>query len=151
MFRFILKETDEYDRLVEFMKPFGLEFDNDEAMGTEKVKNWKVVQEPDYLVGGIMLGKRKGYFYINGIAVDPPMRHTGIATIMMKKAINEVKKQGGSEIWLVAKVPEFFRTLGFEDVEPERAPEIFGCLNCQQFGESCHPVIMKLDIIRQDK
>ncbi len=146
MFRFLLKETDEYDRLEEFMKAAGLEFSNDDDFDTERVKAWKVVQEPDYLVGGLFLCKRKGYFYINGIAVDLPMRKTGIGTIMMKKAIKEVRTLGGSEIWLVAKVPEFFRTLGFENVDAKDAPQIFGCLSCPQFGNGCKPVIMKLDI-----
>ena len=38
MFRFVLKETDEYDRLVEFMKPFGLEFDNNDKLETKTLK-----------------------------------------------------------------------------------------------------------------
>ncbi len=146
MFRFLLKETEEYDRLEEFMKAAGLEFSNDDDFDTERVKAWKVVQEPDYLVGGLFLCKRKGYFYINGIAVDLPMRKTGIGTIMMKKAIKEVKALGGTEIWLVAKVPEFFRTLGFENVDAKDAPQIFGCITCEQFGKDCFPEIMKLEL-----
>ena len=144
MLRFYIKETDEYERLKEFMIPFGLEFSNDEELGTEIIKCWKVIQEPDYLVGGVMLGMRKGHYYINGIAVDPPMRHTGVGTIMMKKVISEVRKMGGTEIWLVAKVPGFFKTLGFETVEPEDAPPITGCTSCDQYGISCKPEIMKL-------
>ena len=89
MFRFVLKETDEYDRLVEFMKPFGLEFDNDDKLETKTLKCWKVVQDPDYLVGGIILSMRSGEYYINGIAVDPPMRRTGIGKIMINKAIRK--------------------------------------------------------------
>ena len=38
MFRFIMRETDDYDKLVKFMTPMGLEFGNDEAMGTQMVK-----------------------------------------------------------------------------------------------------------------
>ena len=144
MFRFYIKETIEYERLKDFMIPFGLEFSNDEELETEIIKCWKVIQEPDYLVGAVMLGMRKGYYYINGIAVDPPMRHTGVGTIMMKKAISEVRKMGGNELWLVAKVPEFFRTLGFVTVEPEDAPPITGCTSCDQYGSSCKPEIMKL-------
>lgn len=146
MFRFILKETDEYDRLREFMKPFGLEFDNDEKLDTEILKCWKVVQEPDYLVGGIMLSKRCGEYYINGIAVDTPMRRTGIGSIMMKKAINEVRKLGGERIYLVAKVPEFFSSLGFTEVAPEDAPPVSGCPECSQYGKDCFPKIMMLKL-----
>ena len=146
MFRFILKETDEYDRLVEFMEPFGLEFGNDERMGTEIIKCWKVVQEPDYLVGGVMLGLRKGEYYVNGIAVDTPMRRTGIGKIMLKKLIDEVKNRGGKRIYLVAKVPEFFASLGFERVPWEEVSEISGCPFCEQMDVSCFPVAMKMEL-----
>ena len=146
MFRFLLKETDEYDRLKEFMIPFGLEFSHDEMYDTEILKCWKVVQEPDYLVGGVILGMRKGEYYVSGIAVDIPMRRTGIGRIMMNKLINEVKSRGGERIYLVAKVPEFFRSLGFETITKDDAPEIFGCTTCDQFGVDCFPEIMKREL-----
>ncbi len=146
MFRFVLKETDEYERLVEFMKPFGLEFDNDDKLETKTLKCWKVVQDPDYLVGGIILSMRSGEYYINGIAVDPPMRRTGIGKIMMDKAIKEVKKLGGERIYLVAKVPEFFAALGFTEVKPEDAPPVSLCPECTQYNKTCHPKIMKLEL-----
>ena len=146
MFRFVLKETDEYDRLVEFMKPFGLEFDNDDKLETKTLKCWKVVQDPDYLVGGIILSMRSGEYYINGIAVDPPMRRTGIGKIMMDKAIKEVRKLGGKRIYLVAKVPEFFASLGFTEVKAEDAPNVSLCPKCRQFNETCFPKIMKLEL-----
>ena len=147
MLRFYIKETEEYERLVGFMKPFGLEFDNDEKLGTELIKCWKVIQEPDYLVGAVMLGRRSGEYYINGIAVDPPMRRTGVGRIMMKKAISEVKKLGGERIYLVAKVHEFFRSLGFTEIGFDEAPEgISGCSQCDHFGKDCDPRMMVLEL-----
>ena len=38
MFRFYIKETDEYDRLVEFMEPFGLEFHGEKDLETKILK-----------------------------------------------------------------------------------------------------------------
>ena len=144
MFSFTLKQTDEYERLKDFMTSFGLEFTEGEEK--EAVKCWETVQDPDYLVGGIILSQRKGEYVIGGIAVDPPVRHMGVGRIMMDKAVKEVKDMGGSRIYLVAKVPEFFRTLGFETVDPEDAPDIFTCKDCRQFGDTCNPEIMKLEI-----
>ncbi len=146
MFRFIMRETDDYDKLVEFMTPMGLEFGNDEAMGTQMVKCWEVIQEPDFLVGAVMLATRKGEYYINGIGVDLPMRRTGIGSIMMKKAISEVKAREGKRIYLCAKVPEFFESLGFERIPWDEASDLFGCGSCDQRDVSCFPVAMKLEL-----
>ena len=146
MLRFIMKQTDEYDRLVEYMKPFGLEFNGEKDLETEILKCWKVIQEPDFLVGGVILSLRKGEYYISGIAVDPPMRRFGIGRLLMNKAIKEVRDRGGDRIYLCAKVPEFFSSLGFERIEWDEASELFGCGNCEQRGVSCFPVAMKLEL-----
>ncbi len=121
MFRFVMRETDDYDKLVEFMTPMGLEFGNDEAMGTQIVKCWEVIQEPDFLVGAVMLATRKGEYYINGIGVDLPMRRTGIGSIMMKKAITEDKARDGKRIDLCAKGPGFVDSLGFVRIPGDEA------------------------------
>ena len=146
MLRFVMKQTDEYERLVEFMESFGLEFHGEKDLETEIVKCWKVVQEPDYLAGGVILSKRCGEYYISGIAVDVPLRKGGVGTFLMKKAIKEVQTLGGESIYLVAKVPEFFATLGFKDIPWEEKPELFGCSTCDQRDVSCFPKPMKLEL-----
>ena len=146
MFRFVMKETDEYDRLVEFMEPFGLEFHGEKDLETEILKCWKVVQDPDYLVGGVILSLRKGEYYISGIAVDPVMRRMGIGKVLMNKAIKEVQKRGGKRIYLCAKVPEFFASLGFKKIPWDEASDLFGCSTCDQRGVSCFPEAMKMEI-----
>ena len=145
MLRFVMKETDEYDRLVEYMKGYGLEFSGDEKLDTKVLKCWKVVQEPDYLVGGVILSLRKGEYYISGIAVDAPLRRGGIGKFLMKKAINEVKAMGGHRIYLCAKVPEFFESIGFVKIPWEEASELFACGECEQRGATCFPEAMKIE------
>ena len=54
MLRFYIKQTDEYERLIEFLKPMGLEFSDEEIESDEYLKAWKVIQEPDYLVGCVI-------------------------------------------------------------------------------------------------
>ncbi len=146
MLRFYIKQTDEYERLIEFLKPMGLEFSDEEIRSDEYLRAWKVIQEPDYLVGCAILSKRAGEFYVSGIGVDLPMRRTGIGRILMNKLINEVRKMGGERIYLIAKVPEFFETLGFDKVEPEDAPDVSKCPECEQYNVKCYPVIMKKEL-----
>lgn len=71
MMRLIMKETDEYERLVKFFVENELEFDGDEEVDTDIVKCYKVTHgEEDFLVGGVVLAKREGRYIIDGIAVD---------------------------------------------------------------------------------
>jgi len=44
---------------------------------------------------------------------------------------------------LVAKVPSFFRTLGFLPVDRQDTPEISHCLTCNQYQKDCFPEIMQ--------
>lgn len=154
--KFTLRSTDEYDRLVEFMIPFGLEFDVDDEVETDIIKCWKVTQgysapkddaaaNEDYLAAGCILAMREGEYIIDGIAVDTPLRKTGIGKIMMDKAVEEVKNRGGERIYLVAKAPDFFKKLGFVTIPPETAPNFFECGQCPQFKKTCFPEVMKLE------
>ena len=145
MMKFTMSPTDEYERLVKFFVENHLEFDGDEEVDTDIIKCWKVTQGDDYLVAGCVLAQREGEYIIDGIAVDKPMRKTGMGKILVEKVITEVKKRGGSRIYLVARAPEFFRKLGFSTVEPSAAPNVFECRQCPQYGVDCHPEVMKLE------
>ncbi len=144
--QFTLKATDEYERLVKFFVENKLEFDGDEEVDTDIVKCWKMVHTDDVLVGGCVLALRQGKYIVDGIAVEKIFRKFGLGKIMVKKMVNEVKKLGGNELYLVARAPEFFRTLGFETVDPENAPLFFECAQCPQYQKECHPEIMRLGI-----
>ena len=146
MVKFTMRSTDEYERLVKFFVDNQLEFDGDEEVDTDIVKCWKITQGDAYLVAGCALAKRQGEYIIDGIAVDKVLRKTGMGRILVNKVISEVKKLGGKRIYLVARAPGFFRKLGFEAIDPSEAPNFFECKQCPQYGVSCHPEVMKLEI-----
>ncbi len=146
MIKFTIKSTDEYERLVKFFVENQLEFDGDEEVDTDIIKCWKVTHGDDFLMGGCVLAMREGKYIIDGIAVDQMFRKFGIGKVMIDKAAKEVKARGGSELFLVARAPEFFRRLGFEAVNPEKAPLFFECAQCPQYQKDCHPEIMRLEI-----
>ena len=89
---------------------------------------------------------RQGKYIIDGIAVTKLFRKFGLGKIMLKKAINEVKKLGGNELYLVARAPEFFRNYGFETVDANDAPLFFECAQCPQYQKTCFPEIMRLRV-----
>ena len=158
--KFILRSTDEYDRLVKFFVENRLEFDGDEEVDTDILKCWKITQAEgddlshittdnrdgaDYIVAGCVLAQREGKYIIDGIAVDKTMRKFGLGKLLINKAKEEVKSRGGNEIYLVARAPGFFKKLGFTTISADNAPNFFECKYCPQYGTECHPEIMKLE------
>lgn len=146
MLKFRIQTTDEYERLVKFFVENELEFDGDEEVDTDIIHCWKMTHTDDVLVGGCVLAKRQDKFIIDGIAVTKLFRKFGLGKIMLKKAINEVKKLGGNELYLVARAPEFFRNFGFETVDASDAPLFFECAQCPQYQKTCFPEIMRLRV-----
>jgi len=145
--KFNIEITDQYERLVKFFVENQLEFDGDEEVDTDILKCWKVVREEDELIGGCVLALRQGKYIIDGIAVDEAFRKYGIGKLMMDKAVSEVKERGGNELYLVARAPGFFRKLGFSQIKENDAPLFFECAQCPQYQKTCHPEIMKLEIV----
>lgn len=146
MLKFRIQTTDEYERLVKFFVENELEFDGDEEVDTDIIHCWKMTHTDDVLIGGCVLAMRQGKYIIDGIAVTKLFRKFGLGKIMLKKAINEVKKLGGNELYLVARAPEFFRNYGFETVDANEAPLFFECAQCPQYQKTCFPEIMRLGI-----
>ena len=149
MIHFVMRETEDYEKLVPFFIENELEFSDEDPVPTDLVKCWEVVagREPDAdLLAGLVLAKREGEFIIDGIAVNKMFRKFKIGKIMMDKAVQETLEQGGKRIYLVARAPEFFRKYGFETVAREDAPNFFECLTCPQYGQNCHPEVMKLEL-----
>lgn len=144
--RLMMKETDEYERLVKFFVENQLEFDGDEEVDTDIIKCYKVTHGDDYLVGAVVLAKREGQYIIDGIAVEKLYRKMKVGQILLKKVIEEVKKLGGDSLYLVARAPEFFKKYGFVTVNPDDAPNFFECKYCPQYQVDCHPEVLKLEI-----
>ena len=147
MLKFRIQTTDEYERLVKFFVENELEFDGDEEVDTDIIHCWKMTHTDDVLIGGCVLAMRQGKYIIDGIAVTKLFRKFGLGKIMLKKAINEVKKLGGNELYLVARAPEFFRNYGFETVDANEAPLFFECAQCPQYQKTCFPEIMRLRVV----
>lgn len=148
MLRFQMKETDDFEKLVPFFIENELEYSESETAPDGLVQCWKIVhgnEDDEQLVAALVLTVKQGSYVIDAIAVSKIFRKLKMGKILMEKAIKTVREKGGSCVYLVAKVPEFFGKLGFKEITREEAPDFSGCFECNQYGVSCSPVVMKLD------
>ena len=143
-----INETEEYEKLVSFFIENELEFTEEDAeeVPTDLVKCWQITDEDDNLLGAFVLAKREGEFICDGIAIDEELRGTGLGTKLLRLGLEETIKLGGTRMYLVARAPEFFRKNGFVTVPREEAPNFFECLTCPQYGVSCHPEVMRIEL-----
>lgn len=146
MINFKISVTEDYEKLVPFFIENELEFSEEEPVPTDLVKCWEIIDGNDKLIGGFVLAKREGEFIVDGIAIDPAYRKYGLGSVLLDNGIEEALKRGAKRIYLVARAPGFFKTHGFETVAREDAPDFFECLTCPQYGVSCHPEVMKLQL-----
>lgn len=155
MVSFKISVTEDYEKLVPFFIENELEFSEEEPVPTDLVKCWQIVTGEDNdadgdpagkLIGAFVLARREGEFIVDGIAIDPRYRKFRLGKTLLDKGIEETLKLGGKRIFLVARAPGFFRKQGFVTVPREEAPNFFECLTCPQYGVSCHPEVMRLDL-----
>ena len=145
---YTISETEEYEILVPFFIENKLEFTEEDAeeVPTDIVKCWQITDADDKLVGGFVLALREGEYICDGIAIDENLRGTGLGRQLLELGLEEMVKRGGNRMYLVARAPEFFRRNGFVTVPRQEAPNFFECLTCPQYGISCHPEVMRIDI-----
>ena len=167
-----ISETGDYERLVILFVENGLEFSAEDVVPTDLVKCWKAEEERGgvfgdegsaavavfggggaaaagatlKLVGGCVLAKREGHFICDGIATDPSARGQRVGERLLFAMIDEVRALGDNALYLVARAPGFFAKYGFAAVPRDAAPTFFECFSCPQYGISCQPEVMRLDI-----
>lgn len=95
-------------------------------------------------VGGAALAYIQDLFVLKAVAVEPEYQGQRLGTMLVNEAIRETVGRGGSQLYLVAKVPEFYKKLGFHVVK-ENAPDISTCNQCERFHHGCDSEIMVKD------
>ncbi|MDO4869059.1 MAG: GNAT family N-acetyltransferase [Bacillota bacterium] len=151
MIDYLISETEDYTSLVPFFIENELEFTEEDAeeVPTDLVKCWKLTDsnDPDgRILGGFVLARREGRFICDGIAVDSSLRGKDLGTELLQLGLEETRRLGGDELYLVARAPGFFRKNGFRTIGRDEAPNFFECFTCPQYGISCHPEVMVYEI-----
>ncbi|GHU50280.1 hypothetical protein FACS1894127_5240 [Clostridia bacterium] len=140
---YILNTTETYEGLGELFTRNDAESSGEEDVSTDIIKMWEARHNGE-LVGGCILAMREGRYIINGIAVDEEHRGTKLGKFLLDTAVDEMKKRGGQELYIVARLPGFYRKQGFTGIPKDEAPRFFECFGCPQYNVSCFPEIMRL-------
>lgn len=142
-----IRRTSDYAGLARMMAAKGLEMDS-EGAPTDILDCWEAVdlERCGRLAGGAILGLRANQYVLDGIATEDEYRGIGLGTALFDILLKRAKDDGAKRLWLVARAPNFFRTLGFTSVAMEDSLGLFDCDSCVQRGETCFPEAMYLDI-----
>lgn len=142
-----LQRTNDYQGLTEMFFRNGLEVDVFDETSEELIQAWEMIEvESGKRVGGMALERRAGVYVLADMAVEEPHRGNHLGAQMLNKAIDEFKKMGGEQVFLVAKIPDFYRKWNFESMDRETAPNISKCMTCDDFNTVCFPEVMYLNL-----
>lgn len=101
--------------------------------------------ESNSRIGGASLAYVFDEYVVRTVAVEKKYQGQGLGRKLVEHVIDKVKSCGGKRVYLNAKVPGFYKKLGFEIVRREEAPPISDCSNCPRFHNGCDSEIMKLE------
>jgi len=141
----IITVTDDHEKLVELFNRNGLEFHNDPPIEKSTiVKCWKVMLG-EQLIAGCILTNREGSYNLEGLAVEPAYRNSTIGSRLLELALNYLKEQKADNLYLLGKVPEFYKKHGFEIINRSESPITYDCFKCPQYKIDCFPEAMKIN------
>ena len=100
------------------------------------------------LMGCAALEYEDGQHFLEWVAVDSGIRMRGVGASLVALVEGEARARGMTELWAKARVPEFYRSIGFRVIgEKEKGLKTLeGCIGCPEFNTSCHPAIVIKDV-----
>ncbi|MCI8561534.1 MAG: GNAT family N-acetyltransferase [Dorea sp.] len=140
----IKKSMDFKDMLPMFIEA-GLEFKPDDPDPEGLLVCFEMIDEESRKrIGGGALAKVYGEFLIRSVAVEKEYRGRGLGKKLVEYIIEEAREWDAKSLLLTAKVPGFYKKLGFSVVQRKDAPPISDCTSCPQFHNGCDSEIMRL-------
>lgn len=143
----IVVEYKEHDKLVDFYISRGIEFGDDKKYFHPPVFSY-VALINDELVGAITVCKEDDDFILDEVAVKEEYTNKGICKSLVDTVIKRIEKENGNcNMYLVAKHPEVFTSMGFKEIPREDSPSFSECFTCPDFQKNCFPKVMVKNII----
>lgn len=107
----IITETGNYEELIPLFRSSGLEIHAEGGKPQNMITCWRADDRRGNLLGGVSIERKKGLFVIGDIAVEKEMRGQNIGGCLLGTAMKCIRQMGGRQIYLVAKAPNFLRSL----------------------------------------
>lgn len=138
----MIKKTMDYESMVDLFVRSGLEIDPQEPAPGGLVTCFELLDESGIRQAAGGLCYDKGEYILRCVAVEEDRRGKGYGMQMVRRIMEEAGALGAKNIWLTAKVPEFYRKFGFRAVPREEAPFETKCGECPQYHNGCESEVM---------
>jgi N-acetylglutamate synthase-like GNAT family acetyltransferase len=101
------------------------------------------------LMGAAALEREDDLLFLEWVAVDSSVRMRGVGASLVAMIESEARTRGMSKLWAKARIPEFYRRIGFEvlDADEEAPKTLDECIGCPELGTSCYPAIVVRDLV----
>ena len=139
-FNMIIEKYDNYKDLIPFYISRGLEFEDD--FDNKSVFSL-ILKNNDEMIGAATYTKMNEDYIIEAIAITENETKKGYGKQLLTKVLNEIKLLNGTDIYLVAKEPIFFKKNGFIEIDESKAPSFSCCFMCPDYKITCFPIVMK--------
>jgi amino-acid N-acetyltransferase len=109
---------------------------SDDELATH-IRSYVVAKEADLLIGYAALHIHSARLAeIRSLVVDPLFRGRSIGQRIVQQTLDEARTLGVTEVLSLTYVPDFFRKLGFREIDKEQIPEQkiwTDCIQCVHF------------------
>ena len=132
-----------YEEMIPMFIEAGLEMDADEQRPEGLLTCYELIDNnTKKRVGGAFLAYISGEYVIKTVAIKKTYQGSGLGTELVNAIIQDAKERGATRVYLSAKVPQFYKTLGFTVVPSDEAPNISTCHLCYRYHNGCDSEIM---------
>ena len=136
-----------YEEMIPMFIEAGLEMEPNEKRPLGLLQCYELIDNnTGRRIGGASLVYMCDEYVIKTVAIEKAYQGKGLGTDLVKTIMQDAKKRGATRIYLNAKVPEFYKTLGFTIVSHDEAPDISTCHLCHRYHNGCESEIMMKDL-----
>mgnify|MGYP001026905210 CR=1 FL=1 len=143
----MLRRTMDYEALVDLFVRSGLEISPKDPRPEGFLTCFELLDETSgRRIGASGLCCDRREYILRCVAVEEEFRGKGYGTRLVRAVMDEAVQRGAKRLWLTAKVPEFYKRLGFRVVPREEAPFVAKCIECPQYHNGCESEVMVLNM-----
>ncbi len=125
----------------------GLEFEPDADRPEGLLQCYEMIEnETGRRIGGGSLAYTCDEYVIKTIAIEKAYQGRGLGTDLVNAIMTDAKDRGAKRVYLNAKVPAFYKKLGYEVVTGDAAPDISTCHLCSRYHNGCDSEIMMKEL-----
>ncbi len=141
----MFKVVDEHNSLISFYRQNGLEVSDDISAQDGAVFSIAAICE-NKILAAATLSRRFNIYILDYIAVDKSQRRKGLGLKALTLISEKAKQIGADRLYITARNPDFFRSAGFNEGQPDGVDMNADCEGCPQFLNGCVKLPMYLNL-----